>query len=74
MDNLLRVGRTRKLSHTDKNWIMRATKSNRYRTLNDITPEESIVQKLFINVQWRYYSKNRDINEKLCENAWLFVK
>lgn len=39
MENLPRVGRPRKLSHRDENWIMRAVKSNRYRTLNGITQD-----------------------------------
>lgn len=37
MENLPRVGSQQKLSHRNKNWIKRATKSYRYRTINDIT-------------------------------------
>lgn len=37
VENLPRVGRSRRLSHRDENWILHAVKSNRYRTLNDIT-------------------------------------
>lgn len=74
MENLPRVGRPRKLSNRDENWIMRAVKSNKYRTLNDITldfNEGKHRTELSINIQSRYFSKNRDINEKLCENVCI---
>lgn len=70
VENLPRVGRPRKLSHRDENWIMRAVKNNRCRNhisldYNEGKHRTETVHKCTV----QRFLKEQGHKEKLCKNA-----
>jgi hypothetical protein len=62
------------LSHRDENWVLWAVKSNRYRTLTDITQDlnegKSPTKTVHKCTVQRFLKKGGYIKEKLYENPW----